>query len=478
MSENNENILDENTLDDIQTDNQPEEEFDDDKLCSFCHQRGRAPGDVYCGTCKSKLIKTGIPFPAWCLGIITVILSIIAFAYSGILAAPSIQVLKGDMQMFRHNSFSAYTMYKNVQKVADDINTSLDKKTVARVGCNAKLKLTKSIAACRSPLDAASTIQSEYTDRSLDFANNNKTLKGYAAIFTRYQNTYTALNDSIQLLNSENPDYEAVLKSFEESRGKKNVDEIFLDYLICSLAENSDFTSKRILTCYEALDKAAKKSGEDYSWLYYVGYANALYKAKKYDEALSFIDDVLKRNESSNTAAGMKMKISVVKGDIDTAQAVYDRFEKRNGMIDATYVLKTYLLRAKNDSKNAMKTAKQAYEKYQSVPEVYRQLAICYLIDGDYDNAYQNAFLANDAAYCLYYYYGDSSGYTEELSATAYLAAKLCKEYGKGTAESAQYIDNIISSYPGEIKWEKVNAVIDGKMTVKQVFTEGDCDIL
>ena len=49
-------------------------------------------------------------------------------------------------------------------------------------------------------------------------------------------------------------------------------------------------------------------------------------------------------------------------------------------------------------------------------------------MNGDYDNAYEDAYEADYAAYQIYQYTGDNSAYTQELSNTIYLCSWLCKE--------------------------------------------------
>ena len=112
------------------------------------------------------------------------------------------------------------------------------------------------------------------------------------------------------------------------------------------------------------------------------------------------------------------------------------------------------------------------------MPELYRQLALIYLLEGDYDNAYDQAYQANLTAYNRYYYYGDSSAYTVELDNTVYICAYLGKNFGEMTSEYAIYVNEILDSYEGVELSDKLNSIISGEKTVQQVLTEGECDLI
>ena len=239
-------------------------------------------------------------------------------------------------------------------------------------------------------------------------------------------------------------------------------------------------TEKQLETALEEQKIRKTKLGETLMALGYISqqdFADVLYKAGEPDRAMEYLDVLTEKDKSKFGAYELKMRIALSQGDKDEASKILAQFKNYNEGFDTAYVLEVTFLRCTGEFEKAKLLCKEALEDYDSVPELHRQLALLYLIDGDYDNAFEEAFAADNNAYYLYAYMGDSSAYTPQLNSTLYLCTYLCKESGKKDTENAQYIDDILASFSEEDLTEQVKSIIGGEKTVEEVLTEGGCDL-
>ena len=140
-------------------------------------------------------------------------------------------------------------------------------------------------------------------------------------------------------------------------------------------------------------------------------------------------------------------------------------------------MLEASFLRVSGKLDEASVLLDEALAQYDSVPELHRQQALVYLLQGDYDSAYDSAYTADNVAYYLYAYMNDTSAYTPQLNNTLYLTTYLVDKYGTGTSENIAWVDDILSSFSMEELSEQNRAVINGEKTVEEVLTEGVCDL-
>ena len=246
-------------------------------------------------------------------------------------------------------------------------------------------------------------------------------------------------------------------------------------YNVAAYKDMPDADRIKFLEAAEAADSAEKS---DYSWLYSLDYARLLMNVGQSDKALTYLDKQLKYDKSSFNANSMKMRLYLAEGKTDEAARVMQEYKAACKGTDTAYQLEISYLRSVGELDKARELCTEALEEYGTSPELYRQSALIYLMNGDYDNAYEDAYEADYAAYQIYQYTGDNSAYTQELSNTIYLCSWLCKEKGKKDTDNAAYIDEILSSFSESEISDSVLQIIKGDKTLEEVLTKGECDLI
>lgn len=452
-----------------------EEEYE---LCPVCGENRLPENSNYCEECEAAMLKRKPPFLAWVCGAAVLVLSVFALVCSFLVSAPAIQVIKGDAAAKNNSWYTAFLEYSEVDTVVSEVNSILGSSALNNLvqsGSDVKLKLINAVAKYSNPLDAYSYASNYFTEEEIE---KNATLRGYKEMQEAYAFNYETLYEGIEIMYSEDGTYEEVVAKFESFRGTEGVEDIFVDYFITAAASYYRLSAEEQLACFEKIDASAKASGNDYRWLYYIDYANMLNDAGESEKAIALLDEMIAEDNTAYDYYTLKMKTQIAQGKLDAAEETCSAFEANNEGYDTTYILRAVLLRCQGKTSEAKELLNEALETYGTVPELYRQLALLYLLEGDYDNAYEQAYTAYVTAYNRYYYYGDSNAYTVELDNTVYICSYLCNELGEMTSENAIYITDVLSSYEGVELSDKLNSIISGEKTVQEVLTEGECDLV
>lgn len=455
-----------------------EEEAEDVELCPLCEENALSEGRSYCESCEAQMLKRKPPFLAWICGAAVLLLSVFALVISFLISAPAIQVIKGDIAAENNCWYTAFLEYSEVDTVLNEVNTILGTSPLTnfvKTGKNVKLKLVDAAAMYSNPLDAYSYATKYFSEEEIE---KNSSLRGYKEVMEAYQVSYETLYDGIQMMTSNLSNFEEVSAKFESFRGTEGVDDVYIDYFITAAANYYEIPVEKQLECFEKIDASAKASGKDYRWLYYVDYVNILNDAGKSDEAIALLDEMIERDKTAFDYYTLKVETQIAQGNLEAADKTCTAFEENNEGYDTAYILRSIVLRCQGETEKAKALLTEALETYGTVPEIYRQLALIHLLEGDYDSAYEQAYTANSTAYNLYYYYGDSSAYTVELDNTVYICAYLCNQLGTMSSENAIYITDILASYKDVELSDKLTQIVNGEKTVQEVLTEGGCDLV
>lgn len=448
---------------------------EEDRLCLVCGCNERAQGSDYCSECEAVMLSRKIPFWGWIGGLASVVASVFALVLAMLVSAPVLQIARGDAYADEKRWYSAYREYQQVDSVVAEVNSAMGGESpFVQTGTGLDVRIVETVAKCYTPLEAISVAESRLGSGMI---SKIPSLKKYNKIREEYVASYEALADAIEAMTSGNADAQTTYAAFEAARGKDGVSDVYLDYFLFNAAVFYEDGYEKQIEYLEAIEKSAKKSGEDYSWLYYQDFADVLYKSGDSDRAMRYLDALTENDKTKFGAYELKLHIALSQGDKDRASQILAEFKKNNEGFDTAYVLEATYLRCTGEYEKAKLLCEEALEQYDSVPELHRQLALIYLINGDYDSAYDEAFDADNNAYYLYAYMGDSSAYTPQLNSTLYLCTYLCKEKGKKDTENASYIDDILASFSDEDLTEQVKWIISGEKTVEEVLTEGACDL-
>lgn len=455
-----------------------EEPLDESELCAYCGIKKKEEGSDYCAECEEQLRSTKIPLLGWIAGFAAVIGSVFALCLAFLISAPALQVYKGDMKAAEGCWYPAYSAYSQVDDLVSQVADALGKESqFVRAGYGVKLKIFNSIAHSYSPLEAAYSAETVFSTLN-EHAQKNGKVKEYTKFLTDYQNTYEAVADAVEKMQSEETTLEETLAAFDEAATADGVNAVFLNYLKYNVAVYKDMPNADRIEYLKAAEAADGADKSDYSWLYSVDLARLLMTEGKTDEAEAYLDKQLEFDRSSYNANSMKMRLKLAQGDTDAAARVMQEYKSLCGTSDTTYQLEIAYLRSVGELDKARELCTEALNEYGTSPEIYRQSALIYLLAGDYDNAYEEAYEADYAAYQIYQYTGDNSSYTQELSNTIYLCSWLCKEKGKQDSDNAAYIDEIIASFADSEISDCVKQIIGGEKTLEEVLMKGECDLI
>lgn len=450
------------------------EEIDESELCLACGERRKEEDSDYCRECEEAMLSRKTPFLGWVSGLLAVVLSVFAFVLVILVSAPSIQVAKADSYAKENCWYTAYREYSEVSSVVEEINAILGQETAfVQAGTGVNVKLIEAVANAYSPLEALSVAESLVGDRVSEIS----ALKKYNSIREDYVAAYEALMKPIEAMTYGEADAATTYAAFEAARGSEGVKDVYIDYFLFNAAAFYGEADEVQLKHIEAAHAAAKASGEDYSWLYYQDFADLLFALGENDRAQEYVDALIDGDKTKFGAYELKMKIAFANGDKEKAAEVLEEFKKYNEGFDTAYTLEAAYLRVNGETAKAKELLTEAFEQYESIPEIHRQMALVLLLEGDYDGAYEEVFLADSNAYYLYAYMGDSSAYTPQLNNTLYLCTYLAKTLGSGETENASYFDDILGSFSEEDLSQEVKWVVSGEKTVAEVLTKGACDL-
>lgn len=460
----------------IAADNEEAEpEIDESELCAVCRENKKEKDSDYCSECEAKMLSRKTPLLGWLSALLAIVCSVFSLMLVMLISAPSIQVARADASARDNCWYTAYKQYNEAPSIVEEVNGILGAETpFVQLGSGFNVKIIEAVANSYSPLDALSVADNLLGD---DYEGKFLALKKYETIRKDYLASYEALMEPIEAMTYGEADAATTYAAFEAAKSVEGVNPIFVDYFLYNAASYYNESDETKIKYLEAVDAANKKSSTDYSWLYYQDYADLLYASGEKDKAAEYLNALTESDKTKFGAYELKIRIAVNEGDFDKAKEILDEFKKYNDGYDTAYILEASLLRISGETDKAKELITEALEEYDSVPELHRQLALVYLVEGDYDNAYEEAFTADSNAYYLYAYMGDSSAYTPQLNNTLYLCTYLAKTFGTSSSENAVYFEDILDSFSEEDLSEQVLSVVNGEKTVAEVLSEGVCDL-
>lgn len=453
----------------------PEEDISDDEICPICGERRKQEGSEYCEECETAMLRRKIPLGAWLSGLAALGFGFFAFVLVLLISAPSLQVAKGDIFAKNNCWYSAYTAYSEVSAVTEEINYYLGEGSVfVQNGMGVNERIVKSIAKYSSPIEAYAAAQNVMPNVDL---TKIPFMKEYIKVSEEHDAAYYALEEPINALFEENAVPEDIYNSMNAVKANEEINDVYVDYYIFAAASYFTQEPEVLIEKLEALDKTAKASGEDYSWLYYMPFAEILTEAGEYERAEAILNEIIESDKSNYDAYELKLTTAIKKGEKGTAKAIVEEFKSNNEGLDTAYALEIQYLRCAGEVDKAKELCEEAAELYASSPEIFRQYALIYLLKGDYKQAYKMAYTADTNAYYLAYM-GDSEAYNDiGLISTVYLSAYMYEASGAVSYDDASMVETILSSID-EISVSEVTLdIINGEKTIVEVLTEGACDL-
>lgn len=178
-------------------------------------------------------------------------------------------------------------------------------------------------------------------------------------------------------------------------------------------------------TQLEYLNKMKETGSSDYQWLYYPEMARCLGETGDYEQAFALCDEMLKDN-------------------LDDANA---------------YATRSALYRRQKNYDAALKEIAAGLEVSADNPELLRQRAIVYLLQGDTANAKADA----EAAFN-----------TSATVNTSNVLAVVC--HAIGDTSGFEEVVSFLKSYDTQLS-DRTQSYVNGEITLEQLFLEGSADV-
>lgn len=469
----------------------------DTAICCYCFENEAEPSRDYCKDCGKALLHTKIPVTGWVAALVLIIFSFCGLVTMGLLSAASLQVFKADYIMTQDNYTMALNAYDEVASVLSDVGTGFSDGSIfyslLTTGSNFGMKAINCASKIYGPLDAYESLDANiFTSAgAASFKEHSRRYKKFKEPTDTFSATVNALDPVLSKLNEKAgegllpvKELDAAIPEFEEYIGKKDINEVYLYYTICVLAE--EWCAADTPKLYEYLmmvDEAAKRSDEDYTWLYYENLISMQMSLKKYDEAKPYIYEMMNRDRSEDYSRTQLCRILVMEGKIDEAQLIVDEFLNNNYEDDhytqEGYALQMYIERAKGNYESAIHLATDAGNYFSNYPEIRRQLALVYLYQGYYEEAFDAAFSASSDASILASYYTITDYDGVLIDTTLYIAAQCAKDVIDEDNEHYEDLEYTFAQFSAaEYVPEYAKKLAEDKADIKKVLSEGMCDFI
>lgn len=450
------------------------EELGEEELCIICGENRKGEESDYCPGCEAAMYKSKVPFLAWISGIAVICVSIFAFVISMLASAPALQAARGDTFAAQDRWYAAYLQYSEVQSVVDEISSILGGESpFVQAGKKLDEKTIISYANSRSPLDAAYMAMMIYGE---NVADEIPGVKEYIDIYDEFYNSYSLMSEPLDAMLTGATQKET-FDALYALEGTEGLNEVYFNYFLFNAADFYQLSVDERLAYVKAADDAAKAQGRDFSWLYCIEIADILAQHGRYDEAIEFASILTEKDKTNYRAHDLVMKCMFAKGDTDGASQLLAEFKTNNEEFETMYSLEAAYHRCLGDYEKSKLVIEEGLTANDFSSELHRQLALLYLIEGKYSEAFEEAFTADSNASYMANYYMDSSGFTPQLDNTVYLCANICKKHGLTASENAVYIDQIIDYYKDFVPSVQTSSVLSGEKTAKQILSEGVCDL-
>ena len=473
------------------TDIESEETAEEVVLCEKCGENTCAENEDYCSACLEAMRNTRIPLIAWMAGAASVIVGIVAAATVFFLAAPSILACSAELAAKDDRWSDAYYYYTQMEQTVNDFQSLIKweegkEEPVLRklfgMGTGVKAKMFEAYAKAYDPMDAITKFiignHQSYDEVLSAEAEliNNKRVKPYWDIFSGILYTQELMSYSEQYPEEEN--YDTLLAFYELIENQEGADRVYTAYMKYMLATIYDKPVDVCLKWLTECDKLAKESGRDYRWLYYREYAEVIADSGKTDAAIDMLDMLTEINRNDFDTYLLKNRILLEAGRIEEAENFVEEIKTEFYNYGEVYEMEVTLLRYKGDYERAKSVAENVTADNDTFPEIRRQIALIYLAEGNYKEAFNQVDTAYSNAYNYYAQLGADAP-TQELALTYYVCAALLEKAGGYTDTEANGIGRAYEIFGEDFKPEgEIKAIINGEKPVKEILTEGDCDFV
>ncbi len=455
-----------------ETEASDEEELTEDDLCIKCEQRARYTeldeNYPYCKVCREGMKKTRMN--VWgVLAFISSAVSVFIGVIYGIFAiVTAMPVIKGDIYMKQGKYTSAISCYEEAIDAVASLNsssTSEDTSTYSSeaveifdIGNKVYAKLIDAYFKSGAPAQAQSyysALESSGVLESKKYAETKEYYDIYVCMMETYsslQNTYAETLNNLYVNKDKNgiDDIKVYLDELEELKSDSSLDKYmvsYFQYLFCTVA--NDVNDEIIEYMLEI-----KSGGRAYEFIYSIELCSAYLTAGDYEAAEAICYESLKAAPENVGVYQYLMKSKIRQGDYDAALSLAEEAEEK--------------------SKDVYVGDEESTAPYT----VMMEKAIVYALKGDEENA----LAAIEASYST----GNDNDNLNIYILLHYLyhvkgTEPTTDEYGEAVYDSvdsgydqAIQVISYYGSYYGLSITENIQAIMDGKKTLEEVFVTGE----
>ena len=184
------------------------------------------------------------------------------------------------------------------------------------------------------------------------------------------------------------------------------------------------------------------------------------YSLGKFDDSYQYMKEVYELEPSYVWLYAYELGMAELQnGNTEEAEALADIIYSRNTEEPDSYVLRSAIARMSGNTKKAIKAADEGLSVVDDYPELYRIKAMACIVNDDLEGARE----------CV------AEGLNLEEYSFMYMVS-LVVENELGNKENVEDIKEILEEHEVELT-EKMEKYLKGKITAKQMFTEGTGDV-
>lgn len=442
-----------------------EAELEENDLCMLCGKRKRFTEldeeYPYCKACRESMKKTHMNFWGVISFIFTVFMGVIALVWGIYAVATAIPVVKGDVYMSQGKYSSAITCYEEAISSIDSLNSETgSEEELFDVGNKTYAKIIRAYCNQGTPTYAQNYYsqlsetgayeKAKYKDVSEYYDTYEKMLDTYASLQEDYGEEVNTLYAAEK--KADISEIKDTLASLEKLKSDESLDKYmvaYFQYIFCSVVDNS--TDEAIKYLLEI-----KEGGRAYEFIYAVELCTSYLEKGEYEKADAECRASLEASPENIGVYQYLMVSKIRQGDYDAALKLADEAEK---LAETIYA---------GEQENAMS---------YSIP---MEEAIVYALKGDEEKALsaieESYAIANDNSnlnirillHYLYHVKGNKATKDEDGN-TVYDAKD--QAYDEALSVISYY-----GSYYGLSVSDNIQAIMDGKKTLEDVFVNGEVD--
>lgn len=441
-----------------------EGEIPEEELCERCGKRARYTeldeDYPYCKVCREEMKKTRMN--AW--GVITFILTVVSsflcLVFGVFAIGTAIPVFKGDGYLAEGKYSSAITSYEEAAASVESLNSQAGAE-LFDVGDRTYAKLIDAYFSAGTPTyaqDYYSALESSgafekarYFDAKAYHEIYEKMLDTYSGLQTAYSNNLNELFAKEK--KADVSEVEDILSELEEMKKDEKKDPYmvaYFQYLFCSVTENSLDKGIKYL-------EEIKSGGRCYEFIYAIELAMDYLEKRDYEKAEETCYESLEASPENIGVYQYLMMSKRLQGDYDGAIALADEARK---LAETIY------------------TGSEEYSAlHYGIP---MEEAIAYALMGEKERAIASidtSFeLGNDnsnlnISILLHYLYHVKGNEPTEGEDGEKVYDNVDEMYDQGLATISYY-----GAYYGLKVSDNIQAIMDGKKTLEDVFVNGEVD--